>query len=94
MTQADRDRLVAMKKAMKKLITQSEAAEELGLSIGRYSGFSMWASKETVRKWMIHGKLWRAKKENVKPVHTWRPRRSRLGELVQWDTIWAKVIRQ
>jgi len=29
MTQADRDRLVALKKAKKKLITQGEAAEEL-----------------------------------------------------------------
>ena len=33
MTQADRDRLVALKKAKKKVITQREAAEELGLSI-------------------------------------------------------------
>ena len=33
MTQADRDRLVTLKKAKKKLITQREAAEELGLSI-------------------------------------------------------------
>ena len=32
MTQADRDRLVALKKAKKKLITQREAAEELGVS--------------------------------------------------------------
>ena len=31
MTQADRDRLVALKKAKKKLITQREAAEELGV---------------------------------------------------------------
>jgi hypothetical protein len=44
------------------------------------------ASKETVRQWMIRGKLWRAKPENVKKVHAGRPRRSRLGELVQWDT--------
>src|SRR5579863_2394410 len=33
MTQADRDRLVTLKKAKKKVITQREAAEELGLSI-------------------------------------------------------------
>jgi hypothetical protein len=33
MTQAERDRLVALKKATKKLIRQREAAEELGLSI-------------------------------------------------------------
>ena len=144
MTQADRDRLVTLKKAKKKLITQREAAEELGissrqvkrllyalkkrgdkavlhglrgkpsnrriqegieqkavtvLSMPVYAGFGptlaaeylekkhgIKASKETVRKWMIGGKLWRAKKEKVKQVHVWRARRSRLGELVQWDT--------
>src|SRR5436190_1842831 len=144
MTQADRDRLVALRKAKKKLITQREAAEELGLSIRQvkrllialkkqgdkavmhglrgkpsnrkieakveseavkilsapvYEGFGptlaaeylkkkhkIEASKETVRKWMIAGKLWRAKKEKIKQVHCWRPRRSRFGELVQWDT--------
>src|SRR6202165_3589910 len=144
MTQADRDRLVTLKKAKKKLITQREAAEELGISVrqvkrllyalkkrgdkavihglrgkpskGRidegvrkaavrilsapvYEGFGptlaaeylakrhgIEASKETVRKWMIGGKLWRAKKDKVKQVHVWRPRRSRFGELVQWDT--------
>jgi hypothetical protein len=144
MTQAERDRLVTLKKAKKKLITQREAAEELGLSIRQvkrllyglkkrgdkavvhglrgkpsnrrieegieqqavkilsaevYKGFrptlaaeylaqkhGIGASKETVRKWMIRGKLWRAKKERVKQVHVWRSRRSRFGELVQWDT--------
>jgi transposase InsO family protein len=44
------------------------------------------ASKETVRKWMVVSKRWRAKKEKIKQVHMWRPRRSRFGELVQWDT--------
>src|SRR6266496_40583 len=144
MTQADRDRLVTLKKAKKKLITQVYASEELGVSIRQvqrlldalkergdkavihglsgkssnrkieerierqavkilsapvYEGFGptlaseylgkkhgIEASKETVRKWMIRGKLWRAKKEKVQQVHVWRPRRSRLGELVQWDT--------
>jgi transposase len=144
MTQADRDRLVTLKKAKKRLITQREAAEELGLSIRQvkrllyalkkrgdkavvhglrgkpsnrriptsteqeavkilsaevYQGFKptlaaeylrkkhgIEASKETVRQWMIRAKLWRAKEEKVKQVHVWRPRRSRLGELVQWDT--------
>jgi transposase InsO family protein len=144
MTQADRDRLVALKKVKRKLITQREAAEELELSIRQvqrllyglqdrgdkavihgllgkasnrrieekierqavkilsvpvYEGFGptlaaeylgkkhgIEASKETVRQWMIRGKLWRAKKEKVKQVHCWRPRRSRFGELVQWDT--------
>jgi len=144
MTQADRDRLVTLKKAKKKLITQREAAEELGLSTRQvkrllyalkkrgdkavvhglrgkpsnrrieekiekqavkilsgpvYEGFGptlaaeylgnkhgIEASKETVRTWMIRGKLWRAKKEKIQQVHVWRPRRSRFGELVQWDT--------
>jgi hypothetical protein len=44
------------------------------------------ASKETVRKWMIEGKLWHGKKEAISQIHTWRPRRERFGELVQWDT--------
>ena len=144
MTQADRDRLVTLRKAKKKLITQQQAAEELQLSVRQvkrllrawkkdgdkvvvyglrgkpsnrrieesiekkavqilstpdYQGFGptlaaeylsakhkIKASKETVRQWMIGGKLWRAQREKVKQVHMWRPRRSRLGELVQWDT--------
>jgi hypothetical protein len=144
MTQADRDRLVTLKKAKKKLITQREAAEELELSIRQvkrllyamkkhgdqavvhglrghpsnrrieeriekqavkilsapvYEGFGptlaaeylekkhgIEASKETVRQWMMRGKLWGAKREKVKQVHCWRPRRSRFGELVQWNT--------
>jgi Integrase core domain len=144
MTQADRDRLVTLKKAKKRLITQREAAEELGLSVRHvkrllyglkkhgdkvavhglrgkpshrkmaegierqavkilsvpvYEGFGptlaaeylgkkhgIVASKETVRQWMMRAKLWRGKSGRVKEVHTWRPRRSRFGELVQWDT--------
>jgi transposase len=144
MDQADRDRLVTLKKAKKRLITQREAAEELGLSVRQvkrllrelkrrgdkavihglrgkrssrkiderieqeavqilsapvYEGFGptlaceylrkkhgIAVSKETVRQWMRRAKLWRAKKEKVKQVHVWRPRRSRSGELVQWDT--------
>ena len=144
MTQADRDRLVTLKKAKKRLITQREAAEELGmtvrhvkrllyalkkqgdkavihglrgkpssrrieegiereavkiLSVPVYQGFGptlaaeylghkhgIEASKETVRQWMIRAKLWRGKKQKVAVVHAWRPRRSRFGELVQWDT--------
>ncbi len=33
MTQAERDRLVTLKKAKKRLITQRDAAEEVGLSV-------------------------------------------------------------
>jgi Integrase core domain len=143
MTQADRDRLVALKKAKKKLITQREAAAELGLSVrhvkrllyalkkhgdkavvhglrnkpsnrriaasiqqgavkilsAEYQGFGptlaaeylssqhgIEASRETVRQWMMGEQLWRGKKARIQQVHIWRPRRSRFGELVQWDT--------
>jgi hypothetical protein len=43
-------------------------------------------SRETVRQWMMGAKLWRARKQRVEKIHEWRPRRSRFGELVQWDT--------
>ena len=144
MTQTERDRLVTLKKAKKKLITQSAAADELGLSVRQvkrlltalkkqgdkavlhglrgkpsnnrieakvekraleilslpvYAGFGptlageylsrkhrIEASKETVRRWMMHGELWRGRKQRVQDVHVWRARRSRFGELVQWDT--------
>jgi transposase len=43
-------------------------------------------SKETLRKWLIGAQAWKAKPRRVKQVHTWRPRRSCRGELVQWDT--------
>ena len=144
MTQAERDRLVALKKAKKKLITQKQAAEELGiterhvrrllhglkrrgdkvvahglrglpsnrrisadsereaiaiLSQPVYRGFgptlaaeylakkhAIEVSRETLRQWMISAKLWRARKQHIEKVHEWRPRRSRFGELVQWDT--------
>lgn len=144
MTQADRDRLVALKKARRNLITQKQAADELQLSVRQvqrlldglkkhgdkvvvhrlrgkasnrkipdktereavkilaapvYAGFGptlaaeylakqhgIEASKETVRQWMMRAKLWHGKKASVRDVHLWRPRRSRLGELVQWDT--------
>jgi hypothetical protein len=144
MTQADRDRLIALKKAKKQLITQKEAASEIGvterqvrrllkalrkrgdkaivhalrgrksnrkhdesekeeairiLSQEVYKGFGptlaseylsdkheIEVSRETVRKWMVEAKLWRARKQRVDKVHQWRPRRSRYGDLLQWDT--------
>jgi hypothetical protein len=30
--------------------------------------------------------LWKAGKQKIEQIHEWRPRRSRFGELVQWDT--------
>ena len=144
MTQDERDRLATLKEAKKKLMTQREAAERLGVSVRHvkrmihalkkrgdkavihglrgipskhridksvereavkilsadvYKGFGptlaaeylkekhgIEASKETVRKWMIRGKLWKGKRAKIKQIHTWRPRRSRCGALVQWDT--------
>jgi transposase len=144
MTQADRDRLVALKKAKKKLITQKQAAEEIGiterqvrrllrklrrkgdravihelrgrpsnrrlpveleqraitvLSAPVYRGFGptlaaeylekqheIAVSKETLRRWMAKAGLRKAGRQRVVEVHPWRPRRSRCGQLVQWDT--------
>ncbi len=43
-------------------------------------------SKETLRRWMRKAPLWSAGHVRVVEVHQWRPRRSRCGELVQWDT--------
>ena len=144
MTQAERDRLVALKKAKKKLITQKQAAEEIGVTErqvrrllrklrrkgdqavihelrGRpsnrrlsaeleqravvvladplYRGFGptlaaeylhkqheITVSKETLRRWMVRAGLWKAGHRRVVELHQWRPRRSRCGELVQWDT--------
>jgi len=56
------------------------AAEELAAEHGLLVG------KETLRKWMIEAKLWKPRRAKVEKVHTWRPRRERRGELVQWDT--------
>ena len=144
MTQADRDRLVTLKKAKKKLITQAEAAAELQVSMrhvkrmlqglrdrgdravlhglrGResnrkiddavrqkamkilsadvYRGFGptlasehlakkhgIDVSRETLRKWMQAAGLWKGRRRRTEKAHLWRQRRSRYGELVQWDT--------
>ena len=144
MTQAERDRLVTLKKAIQRKVTQEKAAEELGVSTRHvrrllrrlrdkgdksvihglkgqssnrsiagktkekairilsapvYEGFGptlamehlrdkhkIQVSKETVRKWMTAAKLWRAGRVKEKKAHCWRPRRSRYGELVQWDS--------
>ena len=144
MNQKERDRLVALKKAKKRLITQKQSAAEIGVSErqvrrmlrqlqergdkavihaarGRtsnrkiaegkrekaieilsqevYRGFgptlaaeylakkhNLQVGRETLRGWMMAAKLWRAKPKRVEKIHTWRARRNRCGELVQWDT--------
>jgi hypothetical protein len=42
--------------------------------------------KETLRGWMIEAGLWKPGARRIEEVHSWRPRRSAFGELVQWDT--------
>ena len=42
--------------------------------------------KETLRGWMIEAGLWKPKSRRLQEMHSWRPRRSAFGELVQWDT--------
>ena len=144
MSQAERDRLVTLRKAEKRVITQAEAATELRVSVrhvkrllkalkkqgdkavihglrGRasprrlpeatkqeairilsepvYAGFGptlaaeylsnkhgLSVSKETLRHWMMEAQLWRGRKRKPEQVHVRRPRRTRGGELVQWDT--------
>ena len=54
MTQADRDRLVALKKAKKSLITQREAAEELELSIRQVQRL-LYGLKQRGDKAVVHG---------------------------------------
>src|SRR5260370_24721960 len=54
MMQADRDRLVTLKKAKKKLITQREAAEELKLSVQQVKRLVR-ALKKRGDKAVIHG---------------------------------------
>ena len=145
MTQAERDRLVALKKAKKKLITQKQAAEEIGVTErqvrrllrklrrkgdqavihelrGRASNRKLSAEVEQqavdgpfrpgvpgIRADVGGGVPAQAARDygeqgdaaamdgrrrdcgkpaivRVVEVHQWRPRRSRCGELVQWDT--------
>ena len=54
MTQADRDRLVTLKKAKKKLITQRVAAEELGLSIRQVKRL-LYGLKKRGDQAVVHG---------------------------------------
>ena len=144
MTQVERDRLVALKKAKKGLITQREAAAELKISErqvrrllvamrergdrvvihelrGRpsnrriaakirqkamkilsakvYAGFGptlasehlerdhgIRIGREALRQLMIAAGLWKVRRRKKEEIHVWRPRRSRWGELIQWDT--------
>jgi hypothetical protein len=52
--------------------------------LGKKHGIAV--SRETLRQWMKAAGLWRAHKQRMEEAHLYRPRRSRCGELVQWDT--------
>src|ERR1039458_5275728 len=54
MTQADRDRLVTLRKAKKKLITQQEAADELKLSVRQVKRL-LRAFEQLGDKVVVHG---------------------------------------
>ena len=43
-------------------------------------------SRETLRQWLIASQLWKPHRARAERVHSWRARRPRYGELVQWDT--------
>ncbi len=43
-------------------------------------------SRETLRRWLIEEGTWRARRQGVEQIHTWRERRSAFGELVLMDT--------
>jgi len=43
-------------------------------------------SRESLRGWMREAGMWKPKKARVQKIHLWRQRRSRRGELAQWDT--------
>jgi transposase len=64
MTQADRDRLVTLKKAKKRLITQRQAAEELGLSVRQVKRLVL-ALKKRGDKAVIHGLRGKASNQRI-----------------------------
>jgi hypothetical protein len=67
------------------------AAEYLGKDL------SLELSRETLRQLMIREGIWQAKPRRISEVHTWRPRRSCRGELLQWDTSihgWRSEVRR
>jgi hypothetical protein len=51
-----------------------------------YKDLGLELSRETLRQLLIRDGIWKAKPRRVSEVHVWRPRRSCLGELIQWDT--------
>jgi transposase len=80
MTQRDRDRLVVLKKAQKKLITQSQAARELGVS-ERHVRRLLVRLREAGDKSVIHGLRGRKSNRELSPEVRERAVRVLSGEL-------------
>jgi transposase len=83
----------------KRRIGEEVERQAMGIVAREYAGFGptlaaeymasdhgLPVSRETLRKWMLQAGLWKRRKQRVLEVHVWRPRRSCVGELVQWDT--------
>src|SRR5579862_738410 len=66
MTQKDRDRLVVLKKAQKKLITQRQAAEELGVT-ERHVRRMLMKLKESGDRSVLHGLRGRTSNRKLSP---------------------------
>src|SRR5579862_9704139 len=89
MTQADRDRLVTLKKAEKKLITQRKAAEELELSIRQVQRLldALQKHGDSAVVQGLRGRAWNRKiEEKVERLHS----RSAGG----WSTVWIPGTQQ
>src|SRR5215813_8501227 len=93
MTQTDRDRLVTLRKAQKKLITRREAAEELGITL-RHVKRLLKALKQRGDKVVIHGLRGKASARRIGDGMNrewtrtlWRCRRRRLrGRCGNWGS--------
>jgi hypothetical protein len=48
-------------------------------------------SKETMPRWIIRAGIRRLRRQRVSEVHQGRPRRERLGELVQWEDYFCRI---
>jgi len=92
--------LVSKRRGKRGNNTISDAVREEAISLikERYSDFkptfahekltechNLKMSVETLRKWMIADGIWQTKSRKTAHIHQSRPRRSRLGELIQID---------
>jgi hypothetical protein len=85
MPEAVKRRAIALYRERKQARLWHDYGPTLGAEeLAEQHGVAM--SRETLRKWLIEAKLWRARRARVEQAHVWRARRARYGELLQWDT--------